>query len=260
MPEPAESRAIHLEIEVPGTPEAVWAAIASGPGISAWFVPTTVDGRPGGVITQDFGPGPEMQVSGRVQAWNPPHRFAYGEQADPGEGGMAFEFLVETTGRGTCVVRLVNSGFGHGEEWDEQYDATEHGWRIFLHLLSLHLEHFAGRPAARVQAMAMLPAPAGGDALWRSILSQFSVDGDRLTGPTGAAVAIEATITLQAERTIAFLVDGPAPGTGFFAAEGSGELLAVSFWLSLYGADGVDHATREAGTWQAWLESLGTPA
>ena len=33
-------RSIQVEVEVPGTPEEVWQAIATGPGISSWFVPT----------------------------------------------------------------------------------------------------------------------------------------------------------------------------------------------------------------------------
>ena len=51
------SRAIDLSVEVPGTPEQVWEAIATGPGITAWFVPHTVEGRAGGEVTMDFGPG-----------------------------------------------------------------------------------------------------------------------------------------------------------------------------------------------------------
>jgi len=43
-------RSIQVEIEVPGTPEEVWRAIATGPGISAWFVPTTSDEREGGQL------------------------------------------------------------------------------------------------------------------------------------------------------------------------------------------------------------------
>ena len=33
-------RSVEAEVEVPGTPEEVWQAIATGPGISSWFVPT----------------------------------------------------------------------------------------------------------------------------------------------------------------------------------------------------------------------------
>ena len=32
-------RSISVEVEVPGTPEEVWDAIATDPGISKWFVP-----------------------------------------------------------------------------------------------------------------------------------------------------------------------------------------------------------------------------
>ena len=44
------TRAIDLAIEVPGTPEEVWEAVASGPGITAWFVPAKVEGRVGGTV------------------------------------------------------------------------------------------------------------------------------------------------------------------------------------------------------------------
>jgi hypothetical protein len=40
-------RSVQVEIEVPGTPEEVWQAIATGPGISSWFVPTEFKERDG---------------------------------------------------------------------------------------------------------------------------------------------------------------------------------------------------------------------
>ena len=38
-------RWVQVEVEVPGTPEEVWQAIATGPGISSWFVPTELEER-----------------------------------------------------------------------------------------------------------------------------------------------------------------------------------------------------------------------
>ena len=38
-------RSVQVEVEVPGTPEEVWQAIATGPGISSWFVPTEFEKR-----------------------------------------------------------------------------------------------------------------------------------------------------------------------------------------------------------------------
>ena len=40
-------RSVEAEAEVPGSPEEVWRAIATGKGISSWFVPTTVEEREG---------------------------------------------------------------------------------------------------------------------------------------------------------------------------------------------------------------------
>lgn len=147
-------RAIELEVVVPGTPEQVWQAIATGPGISSWYVPHAIEAREGGAMTASFGPGPEMQVTGRVAAWEPPHRVLF--DGGEGTGGLAFEWLIEARDGGSCVVRLVNTGFGEGDSWDEQFDGMSEGWKMFLINLRLHLEHFAGK-----QATAMLPT-----AMW----------------------------------------------------------------------------------------------
>jgi uncharacterized protein YndB with AHSA1/START domain len=125
-----EDRSIELEVEVVGTVEEVWQAIATGPGISSWYVPHTVEEHEGGTATASFGPGPEMQVTGRVAAWEPPRRVVF--DGGEGAGGLAFEWLIEARGGGTCVVRLVNTGFGSGEDWDAQYDGLSEGWGLFL--------------------------------------------------------------------------------------------------------------------------------
>ena len=68
-------RSVQAEVEVPGTPEEVWQAIASGPGISSWFVPTEFeqqDGKPV-AVTISFGPG--IRPRAAVTAWDPPRQF-----------------------------------------------------------------------------------------------------------------------------------------------------------------------------------------
>ena len=75
-------RSIELEIEVPGTPEQVWQAIATGPGITSWYVPHQVEERKDGAMSASFGDGPEMQVNGRVAEWDPPRRVLF----DGGDG------------------------------------------------------------------------------------------------------------------------------------------------------------------------------
>src|ERR1700746_1845859 len=69
-------RAGQGEGEVPGTPEQVWQAIATGPGISSWFVPAEFEERDGKpvAVKLDFGMG--MESSSPVTVWDPPRMFA----------------------------------------------------------------------------------------------------------------------------------------------------------------------------------------
>ena len=72
-------RSVQAEIEVPGTPEEVWQAIATGPGITSWFVPSEVDECEGCTVVSHFGPGTSMDSVSTITAWEPPHRFAADE-------------------------------------------------------------------------------------------------------------------------------------------------------------------------------------
>ena len=99
-------RSVQVEVEVPGTPEEVWQAIATGPGISSWFVPVAFEERDGKpvALTVSFGPGVEARTV--VTAWDPPRMFAH--EADgwmPGSPPMATEWSVEARGGGICIVR-----------------------------------------------------------------------------------------------------------------------------------------------------------
>jgi uncharacterized protein YndB with AHSA1/START domain len=95
-------RSVQVEVEVPGTPEEVWQAIATGPGVSSWFVPTEVDERAGGAVVSHFGPG--MDAVATATAWEPPRRFT-AESRDLGLDAppLATEWIVEARSGGTCV-------------------------------------------------------------------------------------------------------------------------------------------------------------
>jgi uncharacterized protein YndB with AHSA1/START domain len=99
--EPSGRRGVQAEVEVTGTPEEVWQAIASGPGVSSWFVPTKIDGRVGDTATSSFGPGNSMDSIAKITAWEPPKRFVAETQQGPG--------TVEAKAGGTCRVRVVHS-------------------------------------------------------------------------------------------------------------------------------------------------------
>lgn len=250
----SDERSIELEIEVPGRAEAVWRAVATGPGISSWYVPHTVEERAGGAGTASFGPEPEMQITGRVAVWEPPRRVVF----DGGEGvdGLAFEWIVEPRGDDSCAVRLVNSGFGTGPKHDAQREGMTEGWRLFMLNLRLHLEQFAGRTATAVLPMALWAGPR--EAAWEALSSGLGIPaapavGDRIEVTATDAPELAGTVVDVDPRWVALIVDRPAPGTAFLAVEGDGEAVTVSIWSYLYGPDGAAAAARDDPCWRQWL-------
>ena len=253
-------RTIDLSVEVAGDPEEVWTAIATGPGISSWFVATTVEEREGGRTTSVFGPGPEMTVPGRVAAWEPPHRVLF--EGEDGQG-LAFEWLVEARDGGSCVVRLVNSGFGSGAEWDAQYDGMEQGWRLFLRNLQLHLAHFRGQAGRPMQPMAMW---AGDQAtVWAAVTEALGIPaapapGERIAASGDVPPLAGTVMDSEPGFRVSLLLDSPLPGTGLIAAEGAGEGIGVSIWLYLYGDEAESVIARDEPRWSSWLAERGVPA
>ncbi len=245
-------RVIDLSVEVPGTPEEVWHAVATGPGISSWFIPHSVAEHEGGTVTMDFGSSFGKETA-TVESWDPPHRVVF---VGPGEQPLAYEWLVEARNGGTCVVRLVNSGFGSGADWDGQYDGMTQGWQLFMENLRLHLTHFRGQRAEPVIPVGMAPGPnqTAFDELCRALGifadlqagDRLATSGDGVPPLAGTLQAVKRTAKVSAYF---LLLDGPAPGTAFLAAEGDGEQVSVCAYLYLYGGD-----TASIGSgWTAFL-------
>lgn len=249
------TRKIELDVEVPGTVEEVWETIATGPGITSWFTPMTVEPHEGGEVVMDFGDyGTETST---VTAWEPPHRVVF---EGGGDQPLAYEWLVEASGSGSCVVRLVNSGFGDGDDWDDQYDGMSEGWRIFLENLRLQLTHFRNERARTWIPMAMLPGPR--EEAWTALCDAIGVPsalevGDHVVAGVdtpGLAGTVASTVATDAARTALLVLDDGA-GTGFISLEGNGEQVAGSLYLYFY-----DDAAAVAGpAWEEWMRSTFSP-
>ena len=91
----------HQDAEVPASPDDVWAAIATGPGIDSWFMGRNeVQPGPGGTVRTVFGEyAPELAVTG----WDPARRFAYRSGEAPDGRFIAYEFLIEGRAGGSTV-------------------------------------------------------------------------------------------------------------------------------------------------------------
>lgn len=254
-----DERAIDLEIEVPGTPEQVWEAIATGPGISAWMHPTQVEERAGGRFSFDMGFGPNG--TGVVAAWEPPHRFVQEVEWKPSDerpgGELATEWLVEARSGGTCVVRMVMSGFGPGDDWDDELAGMAEGMQVALENLRIHLAHSAGRAGAWVRVFGT--APGGRDAGWAALTAALGLDdaaeGARVSaagpGVPPLAGVVERVFTGRWRRDVLLRTDSPDSGIAAVSVHGDAGFASVQ--LCLHGDDAAERAAREEPAWRAWM-------
>jgi uncharacterized protein YndB with AHSA1/START domain len=250
-------RSVQVETEVPGTPEEVWQAIATGPGISSWFVPTEFeesDGRPV-AVTANFGPG--MVSRSAVTAWDPPRMFAAQGEGWGGSPPIATEWSVEARAGGVCLVRVVHSLFASTDDWDNQLESTELGWPGFFRTLRIYLTHFRGQRSAIMQFVAPV---AGTEAdAWRMLTVALGLQGlspgQRATAPAGVpALSGVAEYVSQSPYDALLRLDTPGPGVaalGAFNVSGQ-SMAALSFFH--YGDQAEETAARETPLWQAWFQ------
>lgn len=257
----AGRRSVEVDVEVPGTPEEVWRAIATGPGISSWFVPSEVEEREGGTAISHFGPGSSMDSVATITAWDPPRRFVadsydMGPEAPP----VATEWSVEARSGGVCVVRVVHSWFASTDDWDGQFEAHEHGWRGFFRILRLSLAHFRGQPCSAFQLMGVAPEPRS--EAWQTLTNGLGLEGvaegqQVNTNPPAGAPALSGQVEevgpVEYPETLLVRLDEPAPGIAHLFAMSMGGQVFLPIRLFLYGDQAPAAAARAEPVWQAWV-------
>jgi uncharacterized protein YndB with AHSA1/START domain len=251
-------RYVQAEVEVPGTPEEVWRAIATGPGISSWFVPSQVEERVGGAVTASFGPG--MDSVSTITAWDPPRRFAADSRDDmgPGDPTVATEWIVEARSGGTCVVRVVHGWFAGSDDRDAQFEGHEHGWAAFFRILRLYLAHFRGQPCSAFQLMGVgaEPKSRAWDALTGSLGLTGAAVGQRVTSSAGApplAGLVERAGQPEYPEELLLRLEEPAPGLAHLFAMPMGGRIYLPIRIYLYGDQAPAAAARAEPLWQAWM-------
>ncbi|WP_424533042.1 SRPBCC family protein [Sphaerisporangium viridialbum] len=238
---------LRKQVTLEATPEQVWEAIATGPGIDSWFMGRNeIEPREGGATRQYFG---DFPVEATVTAWEPSKRFAFRSDKNPDGSFMAFEYLIEGRDQGSTVLRMVQSGI-LGDDWDSEYDALNRGWDMYLHTLDQYLRHFPGRSA--VVVFGARPKTGGGEPVSR-VLER----GLGLTAPVTQGEPVR--LTPEGLEPIEGVVDYAKPGflgvrTGdglYRFIQGMDETLVVGHHVFA----GVDPKETERA-WQEWLGRL----
>ena len=253
-------RYVAAEAEVPGTPEEVWQAIATGPGISSWFVPTQVEERAGGVTTSSFGPG--MDSHATITAWDPPRRFIAESRDDMGPDGpaVATEWSVEARAGGTCVVRVVHRWFASSDDWDDQFEGHSQGWVSFFRILRLYLAHFSGMPAAAFQVMGVAPEPK--EEAWEALVRGLGLAGagvGQRVRTTAGAPSLAGTVAWAGQpewpEELLLRLDAPAPGIAHLFPLPMGGQVYLSIRIFVYGDDAPGAVARAEPEWRAWIDA-----
>ena len=255
-------RSIQVEVEVPGTPEEVWQAIATAQGISAWFVPAEFEEQGGKPVAVKLNFGPGMESRSVVTAWDPPRRFAAQGEGWGGSPPIADEWTVEARAGGVCVVRVVHSLFASTDDWDNQLEGTESGWPGFFRILRLYLTHFRGQRAAMMQWMA--PAVGSEADAWQALMAALGLKGvsvgQRWTAPAGVP-ALGGVMEHVSQRPSNALLrlDKPGPGAAALGAVDFGGSTMVTLNFYLYGDQAAGIVARETPLWHAWIQERFPP-
>jgi uncharacterized protein YndB with AHSA1/START domain len=232
----------HHEAEVPATPDEVWAAIATGPGIDSWFM-----GRnevTAGTVRTVFGDyTPELEITES----DPAHRFAYRSGQAPDGRFIAYEFLIEGRAGGSTVLRTVTSGFLPGEDWADEFEAMTLGGELYFRTLVECLTYFVGRFATPVTAFGP-PGPSwtrDRSLLCRALgLTDAPQPGDlvRFTGEIGPADGVVYFANAHA-------IGVRTPDALYRFMRGFGKPVIAAHHL--FAADAEPDQARQA--WEAWL-------
>ncbi|MBD7919308.1 SRPBCC domain-containing protein [Cellulomonas sp. Sa3CUA2] len=249
---------LQFSVEVPGTPEQVWHAVATAQGMSAWFLPTEIEEREGGRL--HFAMGEDMGSDGHVTDWEPPRRLVYEEDwaalmgKEPDElSPMTSEFVVEARSGGTCVVHVTTSGFGTGADWEQEWwQDMGTAWKPSFDVLRLYLAHFPGQQATQLEVSASHPGDAA--AIWATLRDALGV-GDEgtsvdLLGATG-------TVERVGERRAVVRLTAPVPGLLMLSAYGDGEGTAsASVHGHLFSPDAAAYVQQQEPAWRDRLQGL----
>jgi uncharacterized protein YndB with AHSA1/START domain len=245
MSEKPKTRSHELSIEIDAPPEVVWKAISEAEGIMSWFAPEAkVEPGAGGRIWLSWGPG--MEGWSLIEAWEPGRHLRTVESRDSVAACMnpertyadgtpvrvAVEYLLEGRG-GKTVLRLVHSGFGTGPGWDAEYEATGHGWVLFLRTLKLALERHAGKRART--AMVSVPLDCELPEAWDRLVGPEGLGAEGKLVGLGAGERFDLRASTGARFSGVLEIVGPAEAGARYAelAGTLDQLDGVLFWVTL---------------------------
>ncbi|HYU58121.1 MAG TPA: SRPBCC domain-containing protein [Actinomycetota bacterium] len=238
------------QFQVDATPEEVWEAIATGPGVDGWFMGRNeIEPREGGTIRTAMRGSVEEAT---VTAWEPPTRFASRTPEGPDGAFHAFEYIVEGSEKGSTVVRWVHSGF-LGENWETEYEGLSEGDPMYFDKLRVYLTYFRGRRATPVEVFG--PQVPDRDKAWELLYGGLGLAGAPSLGDS-------VRLTPEGLPELVGVVDWLSRDfLGVRTDDGIYRFMHISAFGGPTGVghhifvDGLDQAEAERA-WSSWLNAV----
>ncbi len=257
-------RSIETEVDIEATPEAIWKAIATGPGFKAWFMgmDCTWEEREGGDVLAKM--GDQTVPIAKVTAWDPPkHLGTLGDKAfGPDSPKIAYEWTIEAKEGGKCTLRMVQTLFAEDDAWDTQIGDTEAGWPAFFHVLRNYVERHDGRESGVVQAMN--PVPGTKDEAFGRLAASLGIAEIRTGATVDCSVdgvpafsgVIEDVVTGRSDRIMVGL-QKPFPGTAWIGVGPIDDNMTAIVTMYYYGDGAGEAAARDGAQLVPWLQAHG---
>jgi len=256
---PQKERVVEQTIRIQAPPDAVWKALTDAEELTRWF-PLNAKVTPGvgGSIWMSW--GDVYAGDAAIEAWEPGKHLRSRFPVVGTKGALATDYYLQGDGGGT-ILRVVTSGFGAGEDWDDSYEGVRFGWAFELEGLRHYLEHHRGQ--RRIVASVQKKCDASSSDVWARAMASdgffISADGGALqTGPYSATMGGEVftgtlsnfTPPTQLVGTVQELND--AVFRIEVGTHGPGDLWV---WLATYGVE-EDRVSALERTWSKQIDGI----
>jgi uncharacterized protein YndB with AHSA1/START domain len=252
---PHTRRSVEREIRIDAPLSAVWNALTDAEELTRWFPrEARVEPGLGGKIVMRWD-DTELDDT-RIEVWEPERHLRV---VDVGGSwvGIACDYYLQAQSGGGTVLRVVSSGFGAGEDWDEVLEAFGKGWDFELRGLRHYLERHQG--TRRIIAAARVGYASDHASAWSSLMMPGGWFGPH--GLSGLSSGSRFEVVTQTGDRLSGLVHTQQPPRQFVAAvdQWNDAFLrvhlygsAATVWLSTYGVAEEDVRAVE----QRWARSL----
>jgi len=216
-----------LELDAP--PGRVWRARAQGAEIAKGYaLEARVSPGVGGTIFVSWGEG--MGAESPIDVWDPPRRLRHraGKNRET-DVPLSVDGSIEARDGGGTTLGMVHAGFSasarNGDWADEEFDAHERGWRIFMANIAHYLARHADEPC--LQTMFMFTSPRTREEVWPALLAKPIATARSRRRRSAAAIASRPRVATSSRVACRSLV---APETSRSLSTSSTARSSMSAW------------------------------